>query len=128
MRIDICWDNASKTTIRCSFNPEWTWNDVFAMNEEIIQMMESVSHAVCVIIVMKVNKFPQSGTLTYTKHLFIQDHTNYADHVIFVGDNGLIKTFEGIIRRAYAQAMNPIRSDYVASLPDAYQLLQVQDL
>jgi len=121
--IDVTWDDPRKTIIACEFDAEWTWDDVFAMNREIVQMMESVSHAVRVVINMRGRKFPQSGTLTNTKHLFVHDHPNYANHVIFVGDNGLVKTFEGIIRRAYAQAMNPIRSDYVETIDNARQLL-----
>ena len=128
MSIDLDWDNPSKTIITCEFDTEWTWNDVFEMNREIEKMMDSVSHAVHVVIIMRSNKFPQSGTLTYTKHLFIPDHPNYANHVDFVGGNLLIKTFERIIRRAYAQAMNPIRSDYVETMRDARQLFRSQDM
>lgn len=128
MPIDIDWDNPSKTIITCEFDAEWSWNDVFAMNREIEKMMDTVSHPVRVVIIMRGKKFPQSGTLTYTKHLFIHDHPNYANHVVFVGGNDLVKTFERIIRRAYVQAMNPIRSDYVETMGDARQLFHTQDM
>lgn len=127
MPIDIRWDNSSHSIICCDFAKTWTWNDVFAMNKQIENMMDSVDHPVQVVIIMKGKKFPNSGTLTYTKHLFIHNHPNYANHVIFVGGNDLIKTFERIIRRAYVQAMNPIYSDYVDTLDDARHLLQSLD-
>ena len=128
MPINIRWDNPSKTIICCEFDPIWTWNDVFAMNRDVEEMMESVEHSVRVVVIMRGKKFPQSGTLTYTKHLFIHDHPNYANHVVFVGGNALIKTFERIIRKAYVQAMNPICSDYVETLDDARHLLQTRDI
>jgi len=127
MPINIQWDDPSSTIICCEFDKEWTWNDVFAMNRNIEMMMDSVTHSVHVIIIMHGNKFPQTGTLTYTKHLFLHDHPNYANHVVFVGGNVLVKTFERIIRKAYAQAMNPICSDYVETLADAHNLLHSQD-
>jgi len=127
MPITVHWDNPSYTAIRCEFDMSWTWNDVFAMNREIQTMMDTVNHPVAVLIQMHGKAFPQSGTLTYTKHLFIHDHTNYANHVIFVGGSVLIKTFERIIRKAYVQSMCNIHSDYVENLDTARNLLDLQD-
>lgn len=128
MAINTHWDDEqSKTIICCEFGMVWSWNDVFVMNQQIENMMESVNHPVRVIVNLHRDKFPRSGTLTYTKHLFIHDHANYANHIVFVGGTVLVKTFERIIRKAYAQAMNPIHSDYVETLDDARQLLRAQD-
>jgi hypothetical protein len=123
MSITVSWDNESKTIIRCEFDTVWTWNDVFAINREIDGMMTTVKHSVYIIVVMEDQIFPKSGTLIYTKHLFIHKHSNYAKHVVFVGGNILIKTFEQIIRKAYAQSMSGIHSDYVDSLDEARQLI-----
>ncbi len=126
MPIAVGWDNTSQQIICCSFAETWTWNDVFAMNCEIENMMETVNHDVCVVITMQTDVFPKSGTLTYTKHLFIHKHSNYANHVIFVNGSVLIKTFERIIRKAYVQSMRDIRSDYVDSLEHARQLIRIK--
>lgn len=127
MPITVHWDNPSHTTIRCDFGVNWTWNDVFAMNREIEVMMDTVGHRVAVVIQMHGRAFPQSGTLTYTKHLFIHNHPNYADHVIFVGGSVLIKTFERIIRKAYVQSMCNIHSDYVETMDSARDLLDLKN-
>lgn len=126
MPIDVGWDNTSQQIICCSFAQTWTWNDVFVMNREIENMMDTVNHEVCVVITMQADVFPKSGTLTYTKHLFIHNHPNYANHVIFVNGSVLIKTFERIIRKAYVQSMRDIRSDYVDSLEKARQLIKIK--
>lgn len=124
MPIDIRWDNPAKTAIYCEFDTVWSWNDVFAMNRDIEAMMDAVQHQVYVMILMRGKNFPKTGTLTYTKHLFIHDHPNYANHIIFIGESVLIKTFERIIRKAYVQSMNQICSDYVETLEDARRLLR----
>ena len=126
MPITVSWDDETQDAIRCEFEVVWTWNDVFAMNREIESMMDSVHHPVHVMICMKGKAFPQSGTLTYTKHLFIHDHHNYANHVIFVGGSVLIKTFERIIRKAYVQSMCNIHSDYVDTVDGARQLVSLK--
>lgn len=123
MPITVCWDNVSKTIIRCEFDVVWTWNDVFAINRDIDGMMDTVDHPVHILIVMASQAFPKTGTLIYTKHLFIHTHRNYANHVVFVGGNVLIKTFEQIIRKAYAQSMSNIHSHYADTLDDARRLL-----
>ncbi len=123
MPITVHWDDPLHTIIRCEFDKVWTWNDVFAMNREINMMMDTVNYPVPVVVQMHGRAFPKSGTLTYTKHLFIHDHHNYANHVIFVGGSVLIKTFERIIRKAYVQSMCNIHSDYVETMELARQLL-----
>lgn len=123
MPIVVDWDNELQTVIRCDFDSTWTWNDVFAMNRTIETLMDTVNHPVKVMIVMSGKNFPQSGTLTYTKHLFVHDHPNYDRHVVFVGGTILIKTFERIIRKAYVQAMSNVYSDYADTVESARQLL-----
>jgi hypothetical protein len=127
MPITISWDNAPKTIIRCEFDAIWTWNDVFAINREIEGMMDTVDHPVHMIIIMQGTTFPKSGTLIYTKNLFIHAHPNYSNHVVFVGGNALIKTFEQIIRKAYVQSMSGIKSAYVETLEDARLLIKPDD-
>ena len=123
MPITVVWDNLPKTIIRCEFDTPWTWSEVFAINRDIDKMMSTVKHPVYMINVMRGKTFPKSGTLIYTKHLFIHPHPNYANHVVFVGANALIKTFEQIIRKAYAQSMSGIDSDYVEIIEDARRLI-----
>ena len=123
MPITASWDNLSKTIIRCEFDTEWTWNDVFAINHDVDGMMDTVNHPVHLIILMAGQAFPKTGTLIYTKHLFIHAHPNYAKHVVFVGGNALIKTFEQIIRKAYALSMSGIQSHYADNLVDARRLI-----
>lgn len=127
MPITVSWDNPPKTIIRCEFDAIWTWEDVFAINRKIESMMDTVDHAVHMIIIMHGKTFPKSGTLIYTKHLFIHAHSNYSKHVVFVGVNALIKTFEQIIRKAYAQSMSDIKSNYAETLEDARRLLEFDD-
>jgi len=123
MAITVSWDDIFKTIIRCEFDTTWTWDDVFATNRDIIEMLNSVDHPVCVINVMRGQAFPKSGTLIHTKHLFVHIHPNYANHVVFVGRTALIKTFEQIIRKAYAQSMSNIKSAYADSLDEARRLI-----
>jgi len=123
MSITVSWDNVSKTIIRCEFDIVWTWNDVFTINRDIHTMLDTVDHPVHIIIVMASPAFPKTGTLIYTKHLFIHLHPNYANHVVFVGGNVLIKTFEQIIRKAYAQSMSGIHSHYADTLADARRII-----
>ncbi len=123
MAITVSWDDIFKTIIRCEFEPIWTWDDVFAVNRDIIDMLNTVDHPVCMINVMQGQSFPKSGTLIYTKHLFVHKHPNYANHVVFVGRTALIKTFEQIIRKAYTQSMSNIKSAYADSLDEARRLI-----
>ena len=124
MPITVSWDNPSQTIICCQFDAVWTWSDVFAMNHDIVSMMDTVTHPVHVIIIMQGKTFPKSGTLIYTKHLFIHPHPNYANHVVFVGDDILIKTFEQIIRKVYVLSMSKIKSSYAETLDDARRLIK----
>lgn len=123
MPITVAWDNPAKSIIRCEFDIVWTWSDVFAINRDIEGMMDTVDLSVHVIIVMQGQAFPKSGTLIYTKHLFVHVHPNYANHVVIVGGNVLIKTFEQIIRKAYVLSMNDIRSDYAETIDEARRLI-----
>jgi|GEM_PF-1997943 len=127
MAITVKWENSAHTVIRCEFDVSWTWNDVFAMKREIESMMDTAEQPVTVLIQMHGKAFPESGTLTYTKHLFIHNHPKYANHVIFVGGSVLIKTFERIIRKAYVQSMCNIQSDYVDTLDGAHHLLDYKN-
>jgi hypothetical protein len=124
MSITVSWDNLSKTIICCKFDTVWTWDDVFAINRDIAVMMDAVDHPVHKIVIMQGKTFPKSGTLIYTKHLFIHSHANYANHVVFVGGDILIKTFEQIIRRVYVQSMSDIKSNYAETLDDARRLIK----
>lgn len=127
MAITVNWDNAEKTVLRCDFDKIWSWNDVFAMNREIERALTTVAHPVVVMMIMDGKQFPHSGTLTYTKNLFAQDHPNYARHVIFIGGNPLLKTFERIIRKAYVQSMENVRIDYADDLESARRLLDIKN-
>ena len=127
MSITVDWDDNEKSVIRCEFDAIWTWNDVFAMNRTIEALMDTVQHPVNVMIIMRGKNFPQSGTLTYTKHLFVHEHVNYGRQVVFVGGTILIKTFERIIRKAYVKAMSTVHSEYVDTIESARTLLAAHD-
>lgn len=50
-RIQVSWDNDTKTIIRYDFDYGWTWAELDAANEMLHEMLRSVHHDICAIAI-----------------------------------------------------------------------------
>lgn len=58
MTIQVIWAAESKTLIRVVFDGPYTWEEYDAVTDQIVMMMNSVSHQVDVMILLDANVAP----------------------------------------------------------------------
>jgi ABC-type glycerol-3-phosphate transport system substrate-binding protein len=123
MGIQLDWDDEAKTTLRCAFDPQWTWDDLYAVTDKVKAITDNAPHTVAAILDMRGGitipggNFFSPATLENARRLLTLGEGGTGP-VVIVGATGLIKmvyeTFKGMDRRAAAANIT-----FVDTLEDA---------
>ncbi len=91
MGIRVIWDNEEKTIIRYVYEGRWDRDDFAVAYGQAKTMMDSVDHAVGVIIDVQQSHLIPSGIISRSRHLVTTPSSNEGANVI-VGANAFIRS------------------------------------
>jgi hypothetical protein len=109
MGIQLEWDDEAQTTLRCSFDRIWTWEDLYATTDRVKEITDNTDRTIGAILDMRGgisipggNFFSPTAFENAKRLLTIGE--GGSGPVVIVGATGLIKmvyeAFKGMDRRA----------------------------
>lgn len=109
MGIQLEWDDEAQTTLLCSFEREWTWDDLYATTDKVKAITDNTDATIGAILDMRGgisipggNFFSPTAFENAKRLLTIGE--GGSGPVVIVGATGLIKmvyeAFKGMDRRA----------------------------
>jgi len=111
MAINITWENDEQTILLCNFDAQWTWDELYAVVDEVKRITDNSPTTVAAILdissgmTIPGGNFLSPTSLENAKRLITLSEGGTGPLMI-VGATGLIKmvyeTFKGIDKRAAA--------------------------
>ena len=111
MGIYLEWDNQAQTVLRCAFDAEWTWDDLYAIADEVKVITDSAPQTISAIIdltngmTIPGGNFFSPASLENARKLLTLGEGGTGP-IAIVGASSLIKmvytTFKGMDKRAAA--------------------------
>ena len=128
MNISVVWDNDRKTILRYVYGKNWNWADFHSAAKEAYQMLDAVDHKVDVIMDFQNAHLIPQGAITNVQRAFsTQRHPNINMTVIVgASANNFLQAIAGIGRTLTRSKSNDWQLSFVATLPEAYTLLNQQ--
>jgi hypothetical protein len=121
MGISAQWDNEEKTVILVTFEAEWTWDDVIAIDAQATAMYDSVGHQVDLIADLRENKLVVSGILSYARSLLTTNWHPLVGIVIVVGISSQVRALFDAAAAVTGKRWERVR--FVNSLEEARGLI-----
>ena len=117
MGINLQWGNSEKTILHASFQSEWDWNDIWAMDAEFRNLAASIPHIFALIIDVSEARapsifIPQLGNIAELS----KNRPANLDCTIVVGSTGLLGSAARIFTDVYR---NESKDVYFASTIDS---------
>jgi ABC-type glycerol-3-phosphate transport system substrate-binding protein len=111
MGIHLQWDDDAHTILRCAFDPQWTWDDLYAIADEVKAITDNAPQTISAIIdltdgmtIPGGNFFSPTSLENARKLLTLGE--GGTGPIVIVGANSLIKmvytSFKGMDKRAAA--------------------------
>jgi len=128
VNISVVWDNDEKTILRYVYGKNWNWADFHSAAKEAYQMLDAVDHKVNVIMDFQNAQLIPQGAITNVQRAFsTQRHPNINMTVIVgASANNFLQAIAGIGRTLTRSKSNDWQLSFVATLPEAYALLNQQ--
>jgi hypothetical protein len=104
MSIIVDWYNDNHTEIVHTYIGDWTWDELFAALDQIMQLMDSVNHTVNVIINMRQSqRMPTMFAPSSLRKIAYAAPTHHRNSGLFVilGANAFIKGMFSIFSKLY---------------------------
>ncbi|MCI0397692.1 MAG: hypothetical protein L0332_03810 [Chloroflexi bacterium] len=122
MGITLKWDNEEKSIIYACFEPGWTWNDFYEMNQQFVALSTTVSHPVVFIANVTEAGLPKSFISQLPQIAAVSEKRpeNLA-YTVVVGARGLLDEVARIFSRVYRQAARKVI--FVPTLEEAYAVI-----
>jgi alanine-alpha-ketoisovalerate/valine-pyruvate aminotransferase len=114
MAIHLTWDNDEQTVLRCSFDREWTWDEMDATLREVQRITDSADHEIPAIIDLSNGvSIPGSifspNTINQAKKMLKMGETEgRRAPVIVVGASSLIRTVYNTVRGLDAEGLSNV--------------------
>src|SRR5450432_1991208 len=68
MRIQVSWDNEKHSVVRLTLLDNWSWDELYVANEEIVAMMKTSPQTVHLLIdYTQANTVPMGGVITHAR-------------------------------------------------------------
>jgi hypothetical protein len=109
MAIHLDWDDDSKTILRCRFDPQWTWDDLYKVTDEVKQITDNTPVTIAAILdltermTIPGGNFFSPTSLENAKRLLTIGEGGTGP-IVIVGASSFIKmvyeTFKGLDQRA----------------------------
>jgi hypothetical protein len=100
MPVLISWDDEAKTTLRYEYGGKWTWDEVDAATDQVVNFMRETSSPVSIIHDMTHSPGLPSGALTQA-HRFTRDLPENWEISVVVGSGTFTEALLNIFSRVY---------------------------
>jgi hypothetical protein len=120
--IAVQWDNAEKTVILVTFEPEWTWRDVQDIDAQSVILYDSVGHLVDIIADVRNSRMILTGILSYVRSLLTTNWHPLTGIAVVVGVSPSVRA---LFDAAALVARKPLeRIIFVQTLEEAREMIQ----
>lgn len=121
MPIHVYWEDTEKTIVRYDFQGVWTWDDLYAVYDQAIDMETSVPHRVDIILDMCSGSRIPTNALLHIKNLSEKQPPNVGLS-IFVTSNAFVASMYNIATKVHGKIAHYFR--LVNTLDDAHAMIQ----
>jgi hypothetical protein len=121
MPIQIYWEDTEKTIVRYDFQGAWTWDDLYAVYYQAIDMETSVPHRVDIILDMRTSQRIPGNALLHIKNIAEKQPPNVGLS-IFVTTNAFITSMYNMAIKVYGKIAYYFR--LVSTLDDAHAMIE----
>ena len=128
MNITIKWDNLERTSIRCDFPQEWTWDDFYSAYGQAKLRIMQVRHPVNIILNMTESSSIPSGALAFLRHLGSETIPMNMGYTVVVSHHWGVQTIWDAFRKVYQESGENLGWQFAASLEDARTLLGIKQV
>ena len=129
MNISVVWDNDEKTILRYIYGKNWNWADFHSAAKEAYEMLDTVEHKVNIIMDFLNAQLVPQGAITNVQRAFSTKRHPNINTTVIVGAsaNNFLQAIAGIGRTLSRSGANDWQLSFVATLPEAYTLLNHQN-
>lgn len=123
MTIQTGWDNDDLTVIRTALHDHWTWETLYGVNNDVIDMMRGVDHSVHLLLdCTESDTIPAGGVIMHMRNLLGAYPPN-CDLRIVITHNVLVERLMNIFQAAFQTGLG--KQVYtVSSVEEAYDVIQ----
>src|SRR5450432_3539711 len=101
MRIQVSWDNEKHSVVRLTLLDNWSWDELYVANEEIVAMMKTSPQTVHLLIdYTQANTVPMGGVITHARNILGAYPPN-CDLLILVTRNMLMQRLAAIFQKTF---------------------------
>ena len=123
--ITIGWDNPERTVVHLILQEGWSWPELYEANKLIIEMMNSTSETVHVLVdTTRIQTVPMGGVITHARNIFGAYPPN-CDMRILVTRNMLFQRLASIFQMTFRADLGK-HLHTVATVDEAYRLIRKQ--
>jgi hypothetical protein len=129
VNISVVWDNDEKTILRYIYGKNWNWADFHSAAKEAYEMLDTVEHKVNIIMDFLNAQLVPQGAITNVQRAFSTKRHPNINTTVIVGAsaNNFLQAIAGIGRTLSRSGANDWQLSFVATLPEAYTLLNHQN-
>jgi len=122
MGVKVQWDNTEKTIVRYIYEGRWTWDEFYAVQDELARMLETVNYKVDIIADMRASAGSPSGSLAHARRVLTSRHPQTGITVL-MGANRFVKLLVDVVRQAYPALFEQYNVRLASSIEEAYALI-----
>lgn len=124
MGYHIRWENAEKTILRCEIEIPFVWNTYYSMVRERAKWLDSVNHAVDIIITGNEKQFtlPPSALVNIRQIVSLGRHPNTGKLVV-VGGPSLLEKLIKYLQDNFGIRIMPERVILADTIDEVYAIL-----
>lgn len=129
MNIQVVWDNDTKTILRYVYQRDWNWTDFHTAAKEAYAMLDAIDHKANVIMDFQNASLIPKGAITQVQRAFSTPRHANINTTVIVGANAntFLQAIAGVGRKLSRSAANDWQLNFVATLPEAYALLEPKE-
>jgi hypothetical protein len=122
MAIQISWGNEAKTFTLFEFIGKWTWEEYHATRKQGIEMVNSVSHVVNIVVDFSKSSFFPSNLLSHFGSSVDQVPRPFDLCIIVTGS-----TFVGALANVLSRVKTKVKFRVTKTREEAYKLVAAHD-
>jgi hypothetical protein len=123
MGFNITWDNQEKTIVKAEISAPFTWEELFAAWDNVVDMVSNKPYPVHIVVISQASGFPPGNVLAQLNRISISvpDNTGLA---IMVTTSRFIAVINSTLFKLSPKMSK--RGRVVSSLEDAYALIAAE--
>ncbi len=122
-KISVAWDKEEPSVVRATLHDDWTWEDLYTVNNEIISMMRSTDETVHLILDFTgADAIPVGGVIMHARNI-LGAYPSNCDLRIVVTRNALVQRLMNIFQAAFQTGLGKYVYT-VSTIDEAYHLMR----